>query len=95
VTVSPVSKEPDVKSAVAKVTSQEADATIVYQTDVIGAGAKGEGVKIPDDQNVVADYPVAIVKATKNRAASAAFVDAAVKGRGQDALKQRGFLPAT
>lgn len=95
VTVSPVSKEPDVKSAVAKVTSQEADATIVYQTDVTAAGAKGEGVKIPDDQNVVADYPVAIVKATKNHAASAAFVDAAVKGSGQDALKQRGFLPAT
>src|SRR5262245_41861978 len=48
VTVSPVSKEPDVKSAVAKVTSGEADATIVYQTDVTAAGAKGEGVQIPD-----------------------------------------------
>src|SRR5581483_8511227 len=42
VAVHPVSKEADVKSAVAKVTNGEADATIVYVTDVKAAGAKGE-----------------------------------------------------
>src|SRR5262249_25475898 len=60
VTVNPVSNEPDVKSAVAKVTSGEADATIVYQTDVTAAGSKGTGVVIPDNQNVIATYPIAI-----------------------------------
>ena len=48
ITVAPVSYEADVKAAVAKVTLGEADATIVYVTDVIAAGAKGQGVAIPD-----------------------------------------------
>ena len=95
VTVNPVSKEADVKSAVAKVTSGEADATIVYQTDVTAAGSKGEGVEIPDAQNVLATYPIAVVKATDNRAAAQAFVDAMVLGSGQKALADRGFLEAS
>jgi len=94
VTVKPVSKEVDVKAAVARVTSGEADASIVYVTDVDAVGAKGQGVDIPDAQNVIARYPIAVVAATKNHAAAAAFVDAVVKGAGQTALHQRGFLPA-
>jgi molybdate transport system substrate-binding protein len=93
VSVDPISKETDVKAAVAKVTSGEADATIVYKTDVTAAGAKGQGIEIPDNQNVVADYPIAILKATKNHAGAAAFVDAIVHGSGRDALQKRGFLP--
>ncbi len=92
VTVKPVSKEVDVKAAVAKVTSGEADASIVYVTDVKAAGSRGQGVDIPDAQNVIAQYPIAVVTATKNRAAAAAFVDSVVKGAGQGALRQRGFL---
>jgi molybdate transport system substrate-binding protein len=95
VTANPVSKETDVKSAVAKVTSGEADVTIVYQTDVTAAGSKGEGVQIPDAQNVIAVYPIAVVKATQNKAAAQAFVDAVVHGRGQDALHKSGFLAPT
>ncbi len=94
VTVAPVSYEADVKAAVAKVTLGEADATIVYVTDVVAAGARGRGVAIPDAQNVVAEYPIAVVKATGNHAGAVAFVDAVVRGAGQDALRQRGFLPA-
>ena len=93
-TVRPVSKETDVKSAVSKVTLGEADATIVYVTDVRAAGAKGQGVAIPTALNVVAEYPIAIVKATKNHTGAAAFVDAVVRGAGQDALRRRGFLQA-
>ena len=94
VTVSPVSKEADVKSAVAKVTSGEADVTIVYVTDVKAAGSKGEGVEIPDTQNVVAEYPIAIVKGTAHHDGAAAFVDAVVKGAGQAVLQAHGFLRA-
>lgn len=94
VTTNPVSKEADVKAVVAKVTLGEADAAIVYTTDVTAAGSNGEGVPIPDAQNVTAEYPIAIVKATDNRAAAAAFVDEAVRGSGQDALRSRGFLSA-
>jgi len=94
VVVDPVSKEADVKAAVAKVTSGEADVTIVYVTDVNAAGGRGQGVEIPDAQNVVAEYPIAIVKATDDHAAAAAFVDAVVTGRGQAALRGHGFLAA-
>lgn len=93
VAANPVSKEADVKSAVAKVTSGEADATIVYVTDVTAAGSKGAGVAIPDDENVVATYPIAVVKSATNKATAQAFVDAIVTGSGQQALRNRGFLP--
>lgn len=94
VIVKPVSKEADVKSAVAKVTSGEADVTIVYVTDVKAAEAKGDGVVIPDPQNVVAEYPIAIVKDTKNHAGATAFVDEVLKGNGQAVLFEHGFLSA-
>jgi len=94
VTVRPVSKEADVKAAVAKVTAGEADATIVYVTDVRSAGSKGQGVTIPEGVNVVADYLIAVVKATRNRVAAAAFLAAVVDGDGQGELLRRGFLPA-
>ena len=92
VTVSPVSKELDVKAAVAKVTSGEADATIVYVTDVTAAGSKGVGVEIPDAQNVLPEYPIAIVKATDNHTAAEVFVESVVSGDGHQALEDRGFL---
>jgi molybdate transport system substrate-binding protein len=93
VTVNPVSKEVDVKAAVAKITTGEADATIVYVSDVVAAGSKGFGVDIPDPENVTADYPIAVVKAASNRAGAVVFVDAMVQGSGQGALRRRGFLP--
>jgi len=92
VTPHPVSKEADVKSAVAKVTSGEADATVVYVTDVKAAGAKGTGVDIPDAVNQIATYPIAVVKATTHRVAALAFVAATTAGSGQDALRAHGFL---
>jgi len=92
-TVSPVSREVDVKSAAAKVILGEADATIVYVTDVTAAGSRGEGIAIPPAFNVVAEYPLAIVKEAPNRAAAAALVESLVEGAGQDALRRRGFLP--
>jgi molybdate transport system substrate-binding protein len=94
VTVAPKSLEADVKSAVARVTTGEADASIVYATDVQAAGKKASGVDITDSQNVVADYPIAIVKATTHHDAAAAFVDAIVNGSGQELLRTNGFLPA-
>jgi molybdate transport system substrate-binding protein len=92
VDVSPVSKELDVKAAVAKVTSGEADATIVYVTDVAAAGSRGEGVDIPDDQNVTAEYPIAVVKGTRHQEAAAEFVVSALSGEVRDALRRHGFL---
>ncbi len=94
ITVHPMSEETDVKAAVARVTSGEADATIVYVTDVRAAGTKAEGVEIPDAQNVIAIYPIAIVKGTKHRAAAETFIAAILSTGGQATLAEHGFLPA-
>ncbi|MEY2588490.1 MAG: molybdate transport system substrate-binding protein [Acidimicrobiaceae bacterium] len=93
VKVVPKSLELDVKSTLTKVTSGEADAAIVYVTDVRAAGAKVAGVTIPDEQNAVASYPIAVVKATGNRTGAEAFVNSARHGPVQDALMGRGFGP--
>lgn len=92
--VIPKSLETDVKSAIAKVTSGEADATVVYVTDVTAAGSKVTGVTVPDAEQPTITYPIAVVKATKNRAAAQAFVDSAVSGDVQKALEAAGFVPA-
>jgi molybdate transport system substrate-binding protein len=95
VTVKPVSLEDNVKAAVNKVTLGEADATIVYVTDVTAAKDKVQGVEIPTGQNVSATYPVAVVKGTRNAAAARAFVDYLRSEAGQSKLQSLGFLPAT
>jgi molybdate transport system substrate-binding protein len=89
----PASNELDVKSALAKVTSGDADATIVYVTDVTAAGKKVDGVAIPEAQNVIATYPIAALKASHNLSAAQAYVNYVVSGDGQKALQSRGFLP--
>jgi molybdate transport system substrate-binding protein len=93
ITVNPKSLETDVKSAVAKVTSGEADATVVYVSDVTAAGSKVAGVTIPDADQPSITYPIAVVKGTKNHAAAQAFVDSAVSGDVQKALEAAGFVP--
>lgn len=93
VTVSPVSEELDVKSLVARVASGEADAAIVYATDVQAVGAKGEGIEIPAEHDVTAEYFVAIVSSTGNIPGAEAYVEDLVSGDTQDALQDRGFLP--
>jgi molybdate transport system substrate-binding protein len=93
VKVTPVSQEDNVKAVVAKVSLGEADAGIVYVTDVAAGGARVEGVDIPREQNVVATYPIATVKAGKAQDAAQAFMDLVLSGQGQEVLPRYGFLP--
>ena len=91
VTVRPVSQEADVKGVLTKVEVLEADAGIVYATDVKAAGARVAGVDIPDAQNVTAKYPVATIKAAANPAAAQAFIDFILSPDGQAILAGYGF----
>ncbi len=91
VNVTPVSLEENVKGIVTKVTLGEADAGIVYTTDVIAAGAAAEGIDIPADINVIATYPVAVTKNAPNPEGARAFVDFVVGERGQKILAGFGF----
>ena len=95
VTVTPKSLETDVKSVISKIELGEADAGIVYTTDVTAAGSKVAGVSIPDADNVVATYPMVAVKATNNAAATNAFIAFVLSSAGQAKLQSFGFLPAS
>lgn len=94
VSVTPKSLETDVKGVVSKIELGEADAGIVYRTDVKAAGAKVEGIPIPDVDNVIASYPMAAVKGSSNSAAAAAFIEYVRSSIGQAKLESFGFLPA-
>ena len=92
VTVTPKSLEENVKAVVTKVTLGEADAGIVYATDVMAAGADAEGVEIPADINVVAEYPIAVTRDAANAAGAQAFIDFVNSDQGQTILASYGFL---
>jgi molybdate transport system substrate-binding protein len=88
-----VTNEADVKGVVQKVVLGEADAGIVYATDVTAAVANTVSViAIPDAINVVASYPIAVIGSSKHRETAEAFV-AYVLGPGRTVLRAAGFLP--
>jgi len=91
VTVHPRSLETDVKSVVSKIELGEADAGIVYRTDVRAAGTKVTGMSIPDAYNVVATYPLVEVKGAKNPDAAIAFIAYVLSAEGQAKLATFGF----
>jgi molybdate transport system substrate-binding protein len=93
VSVTPVSQEDNVKAVVSKVALGEADAGIVYVTDVTAGGGKVQGVDIPEDQNVTATYPIATVKASRAQDKAQAFLDLVLSDQGQQVLRKYGFLP--
>jgi molybdate transport system substrate-binding protein len=89
-----VSQEENVKSAVAKVQLGEADAGVVYRSDVTPAVARYVRVfEIPDASNVVAEYPIGVVKSARHPQAAQAFVDLVRSEEGQRILQQHGLLP--
>jgi molybdate transport system substrate-binding protein len=90
-TVTPVSEEADVKAVLTKVELGEADAGIVYVTDVLAAGSKVVGVPIPTDQNVTTTYPIAPITGSVNAATAQAFVDYVLSPAGQKVLTAAGF----
>lgn len=90
VEVAPSSLEQDVRAALSKVEIGEADASIVYASDVVTSDA-AEGVDIPLEQNVPASYPIALVADAPNPTAAEAFVAFVLSAAGQDILASYGF----
>jgi molybdate transport system substrate-binding protein len=90
-----VSQEENVKAVVAKVQLGEADAGVVYRSDVTPAVSRFVRVfEIADPNNVIATYPIAMLKAAKNAEAARQFVELVSSGAGQRVLQHHGLLPA-
>jgi molybdate transport system substrate-binding protein len=88
-----VSNEPDDASIVAKVESGEADAGIVYTSDIAAPQGEADSVEIPADVNVTATYPIASVNGSDMGDAAAAFVRYVTGPDGQAVLERYGFGP--
>jgi molybdate transport system substrate-binding protein len=93
VSVSPASKEENAKATLSKVSIGEADASIVYVTDVKASKGTTSGVKIADKVNVIATYPMGVVKDSQSTEAAKAWVQFVTSKDGQKTLRKFGFLP--
>ena len=91
VQLNPVSEESSVTDVLNKVTSGEADAGLVYVTDVKGAGAKVDAVAFPETTDAVNIYPIASLAGSANAELAQKFVDFVVGEQGQKALDAAGF----
>ena len=88
-----VSEEENVKAVAAKVHLGEADAGLIYRSDVTPALASGLGVlEIPESANVVASYPVALLARGPAPREARAFVELLLGPEGRAALAKHGFL---
>lgn len=90
------SNELNVKDVVAKVQLGEADAGIVYASDVTpSVRAATTTIDIPDQFNVVAHYPIGVVKGSNNPAGARAFISYLLSPAGQAVLQRYGFIPVS
>jgi molybdate transport system substrate-binding protein len=92
VALKPVSEEADVKSTLGKVTSGDADAGLVYVTDVAAALGKVQGVSFPEAGQATTNYPIAVLKSAP---LAQEFEDVVTGEAGQKALAAAGFGPGT
>ncbi|HEY7034845.1 MAG TPA: molybdate ABC transporter substrate-binding protein [Thermomicrobiales bacterium] len=88
-----VSEEDNVKAVVTKVSTGEADAGVVYVTDVTPDVADSlQQIEIPAEVNPIAQYPIAAVKGGKTDLAQA-LIDYVLGPEGQATLQSYGFQP--
>ncbi|MFP4437113.1 MAG: molybdate ABC transporter substrate-binding protein [Chloroflexaceae bacterium] len=89
-----VSYEETVKAVLTKVALGEADAGIVYSSDVTPDQVdQVVRIDIPDELNTIATYPIAIVEDTSQPESAQAFLDYVLSANGQAVLGAYGFIP--
>jgi molybdate transport system substrate-binding protein len=95
VALKPASQEQNVTAVLTKVAAGEADAGLVYRTDVQGSGGKVDGVDFPEAAHAVNRYPIAQLAAgtgAGDAATAAAFVRYVLGPDGQAVLGRLGFV---
>jgi len=86
-----VSQESDVKGVVGKVALGQADAGFVYATDAKAAAVRLRAISLPASAQPEVRYEIAVVKASRNRAAAQAFVRKVLGPTGRGVLSSTGF----
>lgn len=89
--LAPVSEESAVTDVLGKVASGEADAGLVYVTDVLGAAGKVKGVPFPEASSAVNTYPIAALRSGREKSLAQAFLDEVSGAEGQKVLADAGF----
>ena len=89
-TIEPASLEPDVRAVLTKIIVDEADAGIVYRTDLNAAVGEVKGIQIPDDINVVDEYLIAVTSDANPDGTR--FVEFVTSDDGQRILRSWGFM---
>ncbi len=91
VTFHTVSEEQNVTDVLSKVTSGQAEAGLVYVTDIKAAGDDVKGIHFPESDGAVNVYPIAAVKGSKHAADARAFAELVLGPVGQEVLRDAGF----
>ena len=89
--ITPVSEESAVTDVLGKVSSGEADAGLVYVTDVKGAKGSVKGIEFPESSKAVNTYPIATLKDSANAKVAAAFLKFVTGTKGKAVLSAAGF----
>ncbi len=87
----PVSEEQSVTDVLGKVESGQADAGLVYVTDVQGAGGKVDGVPFDESSEAVNTYPIGVLEESEDPELAQAFAEYVRSATGQKVLAAAGF----
>jgi molybdate transport system substrate-binding protein len=91
-----VSREADVRASVGRVVLGDADATFGYASDYTpDIRDRVRVIRIPENLNIIATYPIAVLKDAKDPELARNWVDLVVSDRGQRVLEKWGFESAT
>lgn len=91
ITLTPASEETQVTDVLGKVIAGEADAGLVYVTDVLGADGAVEGIDFAEAAGALNEYPIAVLAGSANPELALAFFDAVLGEEGRAALAAAGF----
>lgn len=87
----PVSEEQDVKAVLQKVTTGNADAGLVYRTDVATSGGQAHGVDFPQASEAVNEYPITVLRNADNPGLARTWVEFVAGDQGRRVLQEAGF----
>ncbi|MCU1442577.1 MAG: modA [Cryobacterium sp.] len=93
--LTPASEEQNVSAVVTRVVEKQANAGLVYATDIAANAGKLEGIEPAGADAVVNRYPIAAVAGSGHADAGRAFVELVLSTRGRAVLASYGFLPPT